>query len=594
MKKMFALTISLILIISILLPVASACEIPTEVTGSLMTILSEGNPQDAITLEKTIKVGDNWVDSYNGNPGDLLHFRIKLTYDADWDGDPSYPGETNGYKIYDITIVDILPDGMTYIGNSIPEIFSISSDNKIITWKNDTTLYDDQSISVEFDATVDHAGVFVNNVQVTATESCYVVQRNASAQATVVISDCIDCPPIKCRDIDNDGRQEFAIDQNNDSSDGYEIYQDPDGSSNEIKKIDGDEDGKIDHFIDIDKDGKPDKYWDPDDDILSIIYIIDVDYDGTLEWVYDSDDDFDRKPDKYYDPDDDQIHPYVVYELTINIIGNGTVEKDPNGILFLKDFVVQLNAIAESGWEFVNYSGDITSDNKTMSITMDADKTIIALFTNSSGELPTVKITKPESNSFYFFNMRLKSLENKTEIIGPITVKVKAESNKGIEKVEFYINGELKHTDNYAPYTWLWLFKPKGDEENFTISVVAYDKEGNNNTDSINVIRSQFTPIRDHKLLSLAIAGIGVTYLLKNRGEEPDETIPVEPDDGDAVDNDDSNNFPDNDTAEIEKNEPSSAIGGDEDGLFWYILSGLGVAIATSVALLYLRRKIYV
>ncbi len=593
MKKMFALTISLILIISILLPVVSSCETSTVLTGSAVTILSVGTPQDAIIVEKTIKDGEDWVNTYYAHPCEKIRFRIKVTY-HDWDGNPSYPGETNGYMLKNITIIDTLPSELEYKGNSIPEKTSISSNNKTITWKFDTILRDTQSLSVEFDVMVMAIGEFVNNVEVNAIESCYGESRTNSTQATV-ISECDgpECHDIRYKDVDGDKKYEQAIDQNDKSSDGYEVYEDPDRSSDGIKSIDGDDDGKIDHFIDIDDDTIPDKYWDPDDDVLSDIQIIDVDYDGTDEWVYDSDGD--EKPDKYYDPDDKQIHEYVVYELTINCIGNGTVQKNPNGLLFLEDFVVQLNAIADSGWEFVNYSGDITSDNKTMSITMDADKAIIALFASSSGELPTVEITKPESNSFYFFNIKLKSLENRTEIIGPITVKVKAESNKGIEKVEFYINGELKHTDNYAPYTWLWLFKPKGEKENFTISVKAYDKEGNNNTDSINVIRSQFTPIRDHKLLSLAIAGIGVTYLLKNRGaEEPDETIPVEPDDGDAVDNDDSNNFPDNDTAEIEKNEPSSVIGGDEDGLFWYILSGLGVAISTAVALLYLRRKIYV
>jgi hypothetical protein len=542
MKKMLALTLSFILLISIFLPVVSSCE-----TSNGVTFLATGTPQDAIIVEKTIKDGENWVNTYYAHPCEKIRFRIKVTY-HDWDGDPKVLGETNGYMLKNITIIDTLPSELEYLGNSIPKESNISYDNKTITWKCffNTILNDNQSVSVEFDAMVMAIGEFVNNVDVTAVESCYHENRSGSAQATV-ISQCDgpDCHDTVYKDVDGDGKDEQAIDENDDSSDGYEVYKDPDPSpddSDDIKPIDdddGDDDGKIDHFVDIDDDEIPDKYWDPDDQILSIISVIDVDYDGTEEWVFDSDGD--GELDKYYDPDDELIHEYVVYELTINCIGNGTVQKDPNGVLFLEDFVVELNAVADSGWKFVNYSGDITSDNKTVSITMDSDKEIRALFTINGTDLPIVKITKPEPNHLYFFNIGFKSTEEKPKIIGSINVKVNATSDKGIEKVEFYINGKLEHTDKLGPrYTWFWLLKPRGEEENFTISVIAYDKEGKTNTDSIDVIRSQFTPIRDHKLFFLVLGFGAVAYYLKNKATEPNETIPVEPDDG----SDGSNQMP--------------------------------------------------
>jgi hypothetical protein len=600
MKKIPAMTISLILIISILLPVASACEIPTEIKSNGLTALSIGSPEDAIILEKTIKNDENWVNTYNTHPCEKIRFRIKVTY-HDWDGEPSYPGETNGYMLKDITITDILPSELEYKGNSNYEPSTISTDKRIITWDFydlSDILYDGDSIIVEFDAMVMATGTFVNNVEVNAIESCYGQERNASAQATV-ISECDDpdCYDTRYKDVDGDGNLEEAIDKNVDFSDGYEFYKDPDGSSNAVKSLDGDGDGKIDHFIDIGTDnGQYLRYWDPDDNILSNVFITDVDYDGTYEWVYDSNGD--GKPDKYYDPNDEQIHPYIVFTLTINIEGEGTVIKNPDGELFLEGFTVDLEAVPliDSDYVFDHWSGDLSSDNSTETIVMNENKTITAHFTGNGGEKPTVKITKPEANHLYFFNIKLKELDNKTEIIGPITIKVKAESDNEIEKVEFYINGELKHTDNYAPYTWLWLFKPKGEKENFTISVKAYDKEGNNNTDSINVIRSQFTPIRDHKRLAAAlVAGLGITYLLRNRNKDTGEEIPVEPDDGDGID-DDSNTLPENDTTETDdgQTEPSDTTGGEEDGLFWYIVSGLGTTITTALGLLFFRRKIYV
>jgi hypothetical protein len=165
---------------------------------------------------------------------------------------------------------------------------------------------------------------------------------------------------------------------------------------------------------------------------------------------------------------------------------------------------------------------------------MNSDKQITAVFTN----IVSVNITKPENNHFYFFGIGIKSNEYKPVIIGPINIKVQTESDRGIAKVEFYINNVLKQTADLKPYSWIWLLKPSGNEENYTITVKAYDIDGNTNTDSINVVRSAFNPILNHKklILMLTIIGIGSFILLRNRGSDQDGVIPVEPDDNDSYD----------------------------------------------------------
>jgi len=198
------------------------------------------------------------------------------------------------------------------------------------------------------------------------------------------------------------------------------------------------------------------------------------------------------------------------------------------------------------------------------------------------------------------------------------------------------------------------------DKEEYTIKVIAYDNEGNTNTDSITVTRSRFQPIRDHPLLSLVIGGIGLTYFLKNRGKDTDETSPTEPDGDDSdpynqeptsdaggpysgivdepvefdasqssdLNNDkltyewdfgdgsegsgatpshtydepgeytvkltviDSEGASDVDTTSVEISEKS--VGGDEDHLFWYIVTGLSAALTAMAGLLFFRRRIYV
>ena len=229
-------------------------------------------------------------------------------------------------------------------------------------------------------------------------------------------------------------------------------------------------------------------------------------------------------------------------------------------------------------------SSEINQDEDILEITnpIIQDETSTADAKDKKEEKPTVKITKPEANYSYFFNIKLKQLENSTEITGPILVKANAESDNGIEKVEFYLDGKLKHVDTHEQYTWLWLLKPRS-KENFTISVIAYDTEGNTNADSIYVIRSQFTPIRNHKFLAIALAaGLGAIILLRNRNKGVDEVVPVEPDDENRPFSDDS------------KDQSFLGAKSKEEGvIFWIVVIIIASIIATSLVLLFFKRKIF-
>ena len=43
------------------------------------------------------------------------------------------------------------------------------------------------------------------------------------------------------------------------------------------------------------------------------------------------------------------------------------------------------------------------------------------VFVEEDQQLPSVKITKPEKNYLYKFNIKIEPLEDKTEIIGPVS-----------------------------------------------------------------------------------------------------------------------------------------------------------------------------
>jgi parallel beta-helix repeat protein len=91
----------------------------------------------------------------------------------------------------------------------------------------------------------------------------------------------------------------------------------------------------------------------------------------------------------------------------------------------------------------------------------------------------TVEITKPEKRFIYISNNKFIPFLT-TIIIGNIDIEVNAFEYKpglDIERVEFYIDNDLKNTDTSHPYSWLW------DEFSIfrhTLRIVAYNTNGEN------------------------------------------------------------------------------------------------------------------
>ena len=96
---------------------------------------------------------------------------------------------------------------------------------------------------------------------------------------------------------------------------------------------------------------------------------------------------------------------------------------------------------------------------------------------------PTVEIVSPQ-NALYIFDNEILPLRMPF-IIGRITIVADAyQPDFGINRVEFYIDEELKFTDYEQPYEWMWedqvFFKHQ-------IKVVAVDNIEESTSDSINV-----------------------------------------------------------------------------------------------------------
>jgi hypothetical protein len=111
---------------------------------------------------------------------------------------------------------------------------------------------------------------------------------------------------------------------------------------------------------------------------------------------------------------------------------------------------------------------------------------------NTSNDTTQVTITAPEPvvtiikpvNSIYFGDTRIFPFF-KPFIIGQITIQVDATQEPyGIDRVEFYIDNEIKATVTEVPYQWTWSTRAFFTH---TIKVVAYDKLENSASDEITV-----------------------------------------------------------------------------------------------------------
>lgn len=100
---------------------------------------------------------------------------------------------------------------------------------------------------------------------------------------------------------------------------------------------------------------------------------------------------------------------------------------------------------------------------------------------------PDVSIVKPSRGYLYMFNKSLFPIFlDSTMVIGDIRIQINVEGFDQVEKVEFYIDEELKNVDYHEPFQWVW------DERVFdrqVITVLAMGENGNTASDEIAVLK---------------------------------------------------------------------------------------------------------
>ena len=93
---------------------------------------------------------------------------------------------------------------------------------------------------------------------------------------------------------------------------------------------------------------------------------------------------------------------------------------------------------------------------------------------------PSTDITPPQAIMTYPIGGQV--------VFDTVTVSVEAADNKGLAMVEFFIDGQLKFTDNQAPYQFEWDTTPYADGGSHALYAKAYDLSGNTTTTAINTV----------------------------------------------------------------------------------------------------------
>jgi thiol-disulfide isomerase/thioredoxin len=176
-------------------------------------------------------------------------------------------------------------------------------------------------------------------------------------------------------------------------------------------------------------------------------------------------------------------------EVTINSKGNITIVSEPYSIsdldrenlmviatIFSKESVDADSRPDKEGGEFKAFYADATNATELV----------------EGGNLPpSIEISMPEVGRLHIlgtpvFDIKLKN----TILVGRATIFANVEDESGVDKVEFYIDGELKHVDSMAPYEYSFrkVSIIKRLIRKYTFTVKAFDEQGKSSEVSLEVI----------------------------------------------------------------------------------------------------------
>src|SRR6185436_17231445 len=112
-----------------------------------------------------------------------------------------------------------------------------------------------------------------------------------------------------------------------------------------------------------------------------------------------------------------------------NVVGNGSVARNPNQPTYPSGSVVALTATAAAGWAFSAWSGSASGNTNPLNVTMTSDKTITATFVDAA--LPTVTVLAPNGGEIFNPGATVNVQWTASDNVGVTTVDVQLSRNGG-------------------------------------------------------------------------------------------------------------------------------------------------------------------
>jgi len=166
-------------------------------------------------------------------------------------------------------------------------------------------------------------------------------------------------------------------------------------------------------------------------------------------------------------------------------------------------YVLQLNP-SGSAIAYASYLGG-TSIEQITDIAFDASKNAIVTGDTYSSDFPVTDGSVPQGGMTAFATKFLQwsdtvaptcAITSPTGgyVSGTVAITASASDNVGVAKVEFYVDGVLRGTDLYAPYSWSWDTTGAAQGPH-ALSCKAYDAAGNVGTSATVTVTVNNAPV---------------------------------------------------------------------------------------------------
>lgn len=176
--------------------------------------------------------------------------------------------------------------------------------------------------------------------------------------------------------------------------------------------------------------------------------------------------------------------------LTTNTSGSGSVSRNPNASTYAHGTVVTLTANPSSGWTFSNWSGDLSGSTNPQNITMNANKTVTAVFVDSTAPAAPTGLTATAGPAL----VELDWNDNSEPDLASYTVYRSTTSGSGYGSIASGV-ATSDYTDNTASVGVTYYYVVTAIDTNSNASA-------NSNEDSATPTASSYT-------LSTSVNGTG-------------------------------------------------------------------------------------